>query len=116
MTVVNDFAVADVDDDGKDDIVSVGDSSRINVMLANPAGTGFSPTAGSPYGTLAPIAERTQIFTGDYDGDFNVDLLIVSETDSFNYVFETYLGDGNGDFPYVADFSLQRARDPESNE
>src|SRR5215217_3919935 len=76
--VVNGIAVADLDDDGDDDIISTGISNRIQVSLSNGDGTGFTPAPGSPFGESSAAIRRFQMVTGNFNADANMDLVVVS--------------------------------------
>lgn len=103
---VTGIAVADLDGNGNDDIVSIGDSNRIQVSLANEAGTGFDPAPGSPFGIGSTVTKRFQVVAGDFGGDSATDLVVVGVVGGSAKLIETYLGDGAGGFPDSPNFTL----------
>ncbi|MBN8866294.1 MAG: VCBS repeat-containing protein [Solirubrobacterales bacterium] len=100
---VNDAATADLDGNGNDDIVSVGNSMGVYVFLANNEGTGFTQAPGSPFGTGSAGNGRISVFTGQFGGDSATDLLVMNDT--YPRTFDTFLGHGDGTFATDPDFT-----------
>jgi len=101
--LVTDFATADVDGNGNEDIIRVGSGKGIHVFLADNDGQGFTPAAGSPFGTGTPGTTRFSVTTGDFGGDSAIDLLVGTGNP---HTYETYLGADDGTFPTNPDFTF----------
>lgn len=95
----NDIAVADLNKDGRPDIVTCNAEDTVTVLLANGRG-GFTPAPGSPIKMAAHL-----VVAGDVNNDRNVDLALTHH-DSFGV--EVLLGAGDGKFapapgsPFIA--------------
>ncbi|MDA8239073.1 MAG: FG-GAP-like repeat-containing protein, partial [Nitrospiraceae bacterium] len=85
------WLTADVDGDGKIDLVSVG--SSLQVSKPSPSGQYYSPTwsGGSNYYTT----DDTWL-TGDFDGNGKTDILAIYEDPSGVFWYTVFLSDGNG--------------------
>lgn len=86
----NDIAVADLNKDGKLDILTCNDGDTLTVLLGNGLG-GFTPAPGSPIN----VAAAHLIAVGDVNNDRNLDLALTHH-DSFGVV--VLLGAGDGRF------------------
>ncbi len=95
----NDIAVADLNKDGRLDIVTCNVGDTVTVLLGNGRG-GFTPAPGSPIKAAAHL-----IAVGDVNNDRNLDLALTHH-DSFGV--EVLLGAGDGKFapapgsPFIA--------------
>ena len=85
----NDIAVADLNKDGKLDVVTCNDGDTVTVLLGDGRG-GFRPAPGSPINVAAHL-----IAVGDVNNDRNIDLALTHH-DSFGVV--VLLGAGDGRF------------------
>jgi hypothetical protein len=85
----NDIAVADLNKDGRLDVLTCNDGDTVTVLLGNGRG-GFTPAAGSPINVAAHM-----IAVGDVNNDRNLDLALTHH-DSFGVV--VLLGAGDGRF------------------
>ena len=108
--VVNGFVAADVGGNGNADIVSIGQSNKIQVSLANDEGTAFTPAPGSPFGSGADDVERHQVVAGEFGGDGAVDLVTVGTSPR---KIETYIGDGTGTYADTPDSMLIAPETPD---
>ncbi len=98
-------AVADVNNDGKPDILATHDDVGLVDVLLNDGSGKFSPAAGSPRSVSLPA---WGISTADLNGDGNVDLAL----GSFGDGPVVALGDGKGGFTEVTGLKLSRASFP----
>jgi hypothetical protein len=89
----NDIAVADLNKDGRLDIVTCNDGETLTVLLGNGRG-GFTPAPGSPIKAAAHL-----VAVGDVNNDRNPDLALTHH-DSFGVV--VLLGAGDGRFSPAA--------------
>ena len=86
------LAVADLNGDGKLDLViACANTNTITVLLGNGAG-GFTPAASSPF---AVGASPSSVLIADVNDDGKLDLLIANSGDS---TLSLLLGNGNGGF------------------
>lgn len=85
----NAVAVADVNGDGKPDIVAVSGQALISVLLGNGDGT-FRDAVNYPSGGELP----TSIVVADMNGDGKPDILVANES----YGVDMLLGNGDGTF------------------
>ena len=116
---LNSFAVADLDGNGNDDIVAVGNSEKIFVFLARNDGSGFDPAADSPFGSDSTLDYFDYVHAANFGGDSAVDVLVGNTTR-----LELFIGQGNGSFPetpstsYTAqsgyEFASSSGNDPSS--
>src|SRR5687768_15947719 len=83
----NDIAVADLNKDGKLDIVTCNDGDTVTVLLGHGRG-GFTPAPSSPINVAAHL-----IAVGDVNNDRNPDLALTHH-DSFDVVVLFGTGDG----------------------
>ena len=90
-------AVADVNGDGRKDVVGVDFTSKsIVVMLGNGDGSfNAGPTSSTALATFANV-----LAVGDFNGDHLIDIAVGGSTDinGIQNVFAIYFGDGNGHF------------------
>ena len=83
--------------------------ARLSILLGNGDGT-FTSGPGSPYALIGLV---TDIQTGDFDGDGNLDL-VFHRTGQRN--FTVMIGDGAGGFPPPPSFSpLQSPPSPRTS-
>lgn len=70
------FDYADVDGDGKRDLIGTADSGNFSVQVLYGDGTGSFPRAGQPFVIADSKYQDGRSFTADYDGDGRADLAI----------------------------------------
>ncbi len=89
-------AVADVNSDGRPDIVTANGASNNVTVLLGQAGGGFAPAAGSPF---AVGTEPRSVAVADVNGDGRPDIVTANETSDDVTVL---LGNGDGSFAPAA--------------
>jgi len=95
------MSVADLDDDGRLDIVAMNESpGQVVVFLGDGAGGFGSPAAFGSSGHSA-----SAIAVGDWDRDGHADILTSLSTSRSPGFVIVYRGDGTGDFPSVRTYS-----------
>ena len=87
-----DAATADVDGDGDQDLL-IAQEHRANILLLNDGRGRFTDVSGERLPQVAHDSE--DIAFADFDGDGDLDAVVVSEDDEVN---ELYLNDGGGTF------------------
>ena len=98
-----DIAIADIDNDGDQDILLAGYDGSDNPQ------TWILENTFSQGGSLAPIAHnivnlgQSHFAVGDYDGDADMDVLITGLEDPQRIVTRLYRNDGVGNFTATAD-------------
>ncbi|MDQ2700558.1 MAG: VCBS repeat-containing protein, partial [Actinomycetota bacterium] len=97
------FTTGDFNDDGFDDVATVGETRNIHVRLGSADGM-FTPAPGSPFGTASTGSRHVAVHTGYFNDDDSLDLLAAHSEEVNSY--ETYLGAGDGSFPAAPDFTV----------
>jgi len=87
------IAVADLDGDGKADLVSTGPDAKLNTYHGNGDGS-FTIMSSA----AAKIAAGSPLLLADLDGDGKLDLLAVTHADANNETVITFHGNGNATF------------------
>jgi len=94
------MAVADVNGDGRPDIVTANQFSQDVTVLLGQAGGGFAPAAGSPFALLgAGAINPSFVAVADFNGDGRPDILTANVGSSNVTVL---LGNGGGSFAPAA--------------
>jgi len=96
-TVVNSVAVADLNGDGKPDVIvlaRLSGSSSLTAILGNGDGTGHTLTIALPSGFLSP----NSVVAGDFNGDGKPDLALGGLTGAQVPSTAILLGNGDGSF------------------
>lgn len=99
------LAAADVNGDGKTDLITSNYSSDdISVLLQTDSGFADAITVPVPPSTLfqgAGIVYPTSVTAGDFNGDGHVDVVVTSESTGSQSMVTSFLGDGTGAFAEV---------------
>lgn len=86
------LVVGDFNKDGKPDLAIIdGTNATMAVMLHATSGNGFNSATGSPY---ALTSAGKSIYTGDFNGDGNLDIAVANST----AFFSVFLGSATGAF------------------
>jgi hypothetical protein len=100
LTSVISLAVTDFNHDGYPDIVTLDDVNNTIIVMLND-GTGHFPSFTTlPVG--APGSSPGLVVSGDFNGDNNMDLAVMTADSSANGSLVILLGDGNGNFAEAA--------------
>ncbi len=102
-------AVADLNHDGKQDLVVANSGNKsVSVLLGNGDGTFQTQNA---FPTAAP--DPTWVAVGDFNDDGNLDLAVSGqEIGSFNGIISILLGNGDGTFGKAANFRADNSLGP----
>lgn len=105
------IAVADLNGDGKSDIVTDG----VSVMLGNGDGT-FSSSGGVAVANNFNSGFSSNVELGDFTGEGNLDVALVSLDENGNRLLNILLGNGKGAFTDPLTFPAGSSAVPPSND